>query len=474
MKNTKTWDEQLAQCIQLREKDEMFEQNISQLQFDNACEYQQPLIKKEDYIQKKCGYDPKERIRHDYTQPSKIKPLITMAVSIVLAVLGVFLFILGISNSKKSGTLMDLKNNPGQGYEQWVDTWNDFSTFDELSETWYLVENDWKEQGVTVSWEDVLEIKNTYFSYGTIYSDNLLSKLTFEMSNQYSDKAGSCYGWGIGVLIVAAVAFFFVHRGVNSDYKMMLSKYTEECARNAQLANEHTEWEKKVKIHEKKYVEMKKEYNEETKAMNARKEERERQAAEIRAEQEKLNEQIFEAEEGIWEKLREADERVPETKKYGNDLGDLPRTTSDFFKSIRLYLKGEDFVGALLAYYNDWHERDLEAEEERRLEEEERRREREEERRREREEERYRMEKERNRLETERNRLDAERNRIERERTLAYEREQKENRRQQEQLAKKEAEYAAARAQCAQCASFAHCISGKKNKNPYCMNCKRR
>lgn len=470
MRKKKTWDEQLVQCIELREKDEMFEKQIVQLNFDNASDVQKSLIKKEEYIKKECGNDPKERITYNHTKPSKVKPLITMAVNILLILISVILFIAGISSSRKCEILMDLKNNPGQGYERWVDTWGDFSSFDELSETWYLVENEWKEQGVSVSWEEVLEIKNTYFSYGTIYSDNLLSKLTFEMSNKYSDKAGGCYGWGIGVLIVAALAFFFVYRRVRSNYKKFLSEYKEECAQNAQLIQKHTEWEKKVKVHEKKYVEMKNEYDKEIEEMNARKEARKKKKAEIRAEQEKLNAQIFEAEEEIWKKIREANERIPETKKYGNDLGDLPDSISDFYKSIRLSLKDGDFVEALLAYYEDWHVRDFEEEKERRLKEEEHRRkreEREEERRRRIEEEQYRMEKERNRLEKERNQ-------IERERIRAYERQEEENRLQREKLAKKEAELAQARAHCASCAIYETCRSSAKNKMTLCFSYKRK
>ena len=470
MKTKKTWDEQLVQCIQLREKDETFEKQIAQLNFDNACEFQQPLIKKEEYIKKECGSDPKENIRYNYTKPSKVQPLLTIVLNTLLAVLGIILCIMGIDSSKKSGILLDLKNNPGQGYGQWVDTWDDFSSFDELSETWYLVENDWKQQGISVSWEDVMGIKNTYFSYGTIYSDNLLSKLTFEMSNKYSDKAASYYGWGIGVLIIAAITFFTVYRRLQSDYKVMLSKYEEECRQNNQFARAHTEWQKKVSSHEKKYVQMKNEYDKAIEEMNARKEERKREAAEIRVKQEELNEQIFVAEEGIWEKLREANERIPETKKYGNDLSDLPNNLSDFYKSIRLYLKGENFVEALLAYYIDWHNRDLEKEEERRWEEEERRRnreEREKERLREREEEQYRIEKERNRLEKERNE-------IERARIRAYERQEEENRLQREKLAKKEAELAKAMAHCASCALYNTCRSSAKNKQTLCFSYKRK
>ena len=438
MENMNSYNEKFEHYIQLRKKNQELQNHIEMLQDEIESDEQQPLIQKEKYLSQQCGSDPLDSVRHEYSKPSRLKSVVALIGSILLVAIAVILIFVGISNSKQANKLMDLKTNPGEGYKQWVETWEDASSFGDLEDTWYLVEEDWKSQGVSVSWSDVIDIKNKFFSSGTVYSDNLLSKLTFEMSSKYSDKAGSCYGWGIGLVIAAAIVYFVLFRNANNIYQAENNAYLKEQEENAKFAKKHDEWIKKVASAKKTYANMQKAHQEEANAIVERNNNRKKKIDSLSKEIESLNRETIEEE--IFEILDNANSQVPDNKKYGLDIFS-GRLDTYFFTRIYFHLKKNNLVDALTVYYKEFHEQVIMERENERIEEEHRRVE---------EEER-------------------ERNRLERQRIQAYEKEQEANRRHQEELAKKEADWAAARIRCGRCNKLEHCFRENKFKNPYCF-----
>lgn len=475
MKNEVDLEESFEKSIELYAQWQSRKEEMETLEFsmeDLEEEIAQPLISKEKHLKDTCGGDPAMRQTnyHSYPKKERIKSLVWLFGAILAGILAVVFLIAGISNSKKANIFNELKHAPGQGYQQWTRTWEDYSKFEDLSETWYLVEEDWKKAGVSVSWAEVLEIKNAYFSYGTIYSDTLLSKICFEMSGKHTNGAGTCYSFMVGLGIVTVVALFIFFKVANPIYSFALQEYKEELKRNAELQQKHTEWTRNIRIQEQKYLQMQKAHEKKKAELLTKKEEYEKSKEKCAEKLEELRQERLEAEEPLRQKLYKADEKIPDNKKpEGLGVGFYsPPFSADFWKEIRLYLQDGDFKQALLKYYEKEIVLHAEREAEKMREEElraERRREK-------MAELQMEEERERSRLEKERNRLEKERNQIERERIRAYERQEEANRLQQEKLAKKEAELAQARAHCASCALYHTCRSSAKNKQTLCFGYK--
>ena len=187
-------------------------------------------------------------------------------------------------------------------------------------------------------------------------------------------------------------------------------------------------------------------------------------------------------------KIKEADDKIPESQKYDFNIFCEPlfdeendmtieeieekygMSYSEYLLETRLnvyihelianlilYLKGDDIITALLKYYKKLHDDEVEREQ-------------------------IRIEREKNELERERiiayerqeaeNRMQQEkfeREREENQRQMEYERRQQEKQAEKDRqaLAKQEADWAAARIRCAQCSLYNTCCSMSKNKKPY-------
>ncbi len=273
-----------------------------------------------------------------------------------------------------------------------------------------------------------------------------------------------------GFLAIAGFIVFKVSVGgfkaKKAEYNRKMDLYVKEKASNDKLKVKHNEWNKKVEN-------AKKEYQIENENREKRKKDYFIAYEAFASEALKINEKYDNLDEyatlcasrdkmqiELLEVVKEFDDRIPESKKFDLDLfiegssKDYGRERisfiNDLLPELSLYLKGDDMLSALVEYYKESHNEELEKE---------------------------------------RIKLEEERNEIERERIRAYERQEKENRRQQEkferqreenqrqmeyerllqekQVAQQEAEWAAARIRCAQCKLYDTCCSMSKNKKPH-------
>lgn len=296
-----------------------------------------------------------------------------------------------------------------------------------------------------------------------------------------------------GLLAIAGfIMFSFLLSGFKAEkeeYHKKMDLYVKEKHSNDELKTKHNEWNKKV-------INAKKEYQIECAKFNENHEKRKKEyfvATEVfEKEETKINEKYNDQKYStlcasrdkmhieLVETVKDFDDKIPKSKKFDLDLfrednsieidyellssvnskvdGMLRMSfINDLLPELSLYVRGNDMLSALVEYYKESHNEELERE---------------------------------------RIKLEEERNEIERERIRAYEKQQKENRRQQEKferqreenqrqmeyerrqqekqtekdrqaLAKQEADWAAARIRCAQCKFYSTCCSMSRNKKPY-------
>ncbi|MBE5743088.1 MAG: hypothetical protein E7358_00025 [Clostridiales bacterium] len=211
-----------------------------------------------------------------------------------------------------------------------------------------------------------------------------------------------------GLIAIVGVLLFV---GARSDYKNSIDKYEnklnlyyKEKKQNEQIRQQQEEWKKKVEIAKAKYEKEKEEFEKNQKQI---KEEYNIAYEKYKEIEDEIYRKYIDANETFWairderfdveyellEKLKEADDQIPSRKKYGFDLfysdyeldREEDQTDEDyrrekFFRSLSAdpyevieelesWVKGEDLVSALLTYYKNKHEEELE-EERRELEEE--------------------------------------------------------------------------------------------------------
>lgn len=290
--------------------------------------------------------------------------------------------------------------------------------------------------------------------------------------------------------IVGIIGFIITKSGYkekNKEYNENYIKYLNEKKVNEKLKKEHDLWKVKSLAAEKNYekeklifIEKQKKLGKEYEEANEKYEEEEQKIQELYHTDE--YDRLMEAQEKLSSDLiirvKKEDDRIPASKKYGLDLfTGIPLSDDDdmfeligkkywekfklegmlrvsfldnLIPELSLYIKDNELLEALIRYYKEAHDEEVQQEQ---------------------------------------LRLEEERNELERERIRSYERQETENRRQQERfnnqqkelqqrlakeaekdrqkLAKQEADYAAARIRCAKCKYYSTCCSMSRNKKPY-------
>lgn len=135
-----------------------------------------------------------------YERPIKISFVIT-AVSLLLAIVFVVLI---ISHNKKRDDIFSIvawDGDPGEKYINWLEALPSYKTFEELEESWIVVQKDWKSRGLDISWEYV---KKIYESSSTVAHFD--SKLRDSIRNDINDdETWEIYAAGILFGIIALV-----------------------------------------------------------------------------------------------------------------------------------------------------------------------------------------------------------------------------------------------------------------------------
>ena len=258
----------------------------------------------------------------------------------------------------------DLKKNPGEGYEQWVSGWSDVESFEDLSETWYLVQEDWRLKGVEVTWEDVLETKKKHFKYvTTIHSDSLLERLCNDQREKYDSSNGFVFGVVLDIVALICLIVFIVALKYRIE---SLREYKAEKQANAEIDRKHSIWTQQVERVKMTWQRLLEEHNkaiEEERALFKKK------AVQVKKKLKKLEEDYDSVEEktkvidgiilGI---ILKKSQYIPNSRKVGEFDYEEPPYTAEALKELLCYMATDDIGEALNLYYEDaMRQREIEA-----------------------------------------------------------------------------------------------------------------
>ena len=187
--------------------------------------------------------------------------LVIAVLCVVAAVIAAVLFVSSIAGTKKAA---DVVNDPGAEYEEWVASWPNYTSFDELEEGWKTVQNAWEARGVEVDWTYIVKVKDG-MNRSVITPDSFGSALKAQMEEDFGFEAGFSLLLAFVFLPTAIAALIF---GIKS--KRAFGRYrkdTKEKETNA--ANLH-ECEEKVKVLQAVYEAEKEKLEEITQTINAK------------------------------------------------------------------------------------------------------------------------------------------------------------------------------------------------------------
>lgn len=193
------------------------------------------LIMKESNLYRpiypKKPIEPKKKTVLESIEPSNNNKRINF-VSLIL-MLGIILFIgLLIFTIWRIRYISEFFKNPGTAWQNWLDTsWNNVEDIYDIENGWNLVEADWENKGVFVSWEFVKKIIDSNNTRFIIYSNDLLKWIEEKYSHKYEIFIYvSCFA--IPTLIYFLIKLLIIKKKRNENYKTKYEKYVEVKTKN--------------------------------------------------------------------------------------------------------------------------------------------------------------------------------------------------------------------------------------------------
>lgn len=174
---------------------------------------------------------------------------IALIVSIVLIVLSIF-------TQVKHQSIKSIKATPGNEYNQWCETLISNSYFDTMTEAdWAPVKESWEKQGVTVTWNDLVELNESggFNLYGTTESikSKILDNLFETEVDSLTTKFTAYVMIGIvGIILVIVLRSGFMDMLDTLDHLWDIPKFKKQ--NKASRHYNAVEYPKLVAIYEEK------------------------------------------------------------------------------------------------------------------------------------------------------------------------------------------------------------------------------
>ena len=174
--------------------------------------------------------------------------------------------IMVISCVSTRNNIVDLRSKPGKEYTEWLESFGDVDTFDDLEDGWKDVQKSWAKQGIKVDWVYVEEVKSGIRN-STIYADVFSSKI-FEAMMEDSMKGynGKVTFMALSCIAMIISAFMTVSRCREYKREMLEHQRIEHKNYQARRFNEQ-EWPKLMAECEKKKLELIEDYKESIKSV---------------------------------------------------------------------------------------------------------------------------------------------------------------------------------------------------------------
>lgn len=293
------WEKELDTCLHLLEAKEDAEYALTTCEDTLEKEITLDYASEQDYVNAKCGSNPLKNQSYSVSKPEKGKFLFSLVAMLVFFAACIGTLIASFVCSANQSTFTEMRKTPDTAYEQWADGWDSVSSFNELEDTWYIVQNEWGKRGLTVTWNDVLASKQALTRYSsTIYSGELYKQLCADMANKMSEQEGTMQFLAIFSLIPAVVfAIITKKRGV--VLRCDTAEYNEQEKRNRELELEYNQWKKDVEKAKTEYVRLRKKVAEQQEELAEEKQAAKKRIKELQVTINKLTEQCNKASEKV-------------------------------------------------------------------------------------------------------------------------------------------------------------------------------
>lgn len=160
----------------------------------------------------KCSF---KKLRN-LTRILAILLLIALIPSIIFAVL---------ANSAKNAwqNANDIASYPGEVYEDWLDSWANYTEFEELEPGWQAVQDDWKEKGLDVSWEYICGVWANSNSRQDQFKVKLKDAITSDLASKSFTKF---YVFVVisAIFMLASAALIYLLRKKYKELKKVQAK----------------------------------------------------------------------------------------------------------------------------------------------------------------------------------------------------------------------------------------------------------
>ena len=237
--------------------------------------------KAESELERELSNEPEEQ-PWQYCEKNG-KNLVLMCIFATIAIVCLVLTVMfakqGISNWNSATAAKDLtgdySGDPGEVYRDWLASWSNYNTFDELEEGWGAVQEDWESKGLSISWEFVKDVyeENPYpeaarFDYSL--RRTISSSYARELKDKGTNRLMAAVLLGIAFVFVAvpAVVFTKIYFSVRStnvfikNQNIIAEKYNE-----GEYIKIHDAWLAKVEKMSQEYDKLLKAGIEETKIL---------------------------------------------------------------------------------------------------------------------------------------------------------------------------------------------------------------
>ena len=205
---------------------------------------------------------PVEKELFFVTKPNKKSVVIAACLMASFLVIAIILAVGAVSCYSRVGKISDIIDNPGEKYEAWLESFSNYSYFNELEDGWAEVEADWKSRGVDVDWKYVLTVQQKRIQ-GAVSSDNydkqLMKSLEEDVDDCFTEAAPMTF-FAI-VLIIPTIVFAVKLKNRCKKLREETKRFVETTAKNAPLIKyNEEELPKLIKEWEEKLPEMQVEY----------------------------------------------------------------------------------------------------------------------------------------------------------------------------------------------------------------------
>ena len=248
------WEKVFDTCLRVFEEKEDAEYLLTKCEDTLKEEIAMEYATQEDYVNRKCGLSPLEYQSHSVSKPAKGKFIFSLVAALVFFAVCIGSFVASLVCTANGSTFKEMRKELDAAYQQWAGGWGSASSFAELEDTWYIVQDAWGERGLMVTWNDVLASKEYLTRYSnTIYSGELYEQLCADMANKMSEQEQGLQFLAIFSLVPAVIfTISTVKKGI--IVKCNQNEYSEQEKRNWELANQNKDWLKGVEKAKAEYV----------------------------------------------------------------------------------------------------------------------------------------------------------------------------------------------------------------------------